>query len=49
MQAASEGIPIVLLYPGVIYGPGKLTAGNIVAQIVSHSLFQDPKHANWNK
>lgn len=33
-QAASEGIPIVLLYPGVIYGPGKLTAGNIVAQIM---------------
>ena len=35
MQAASEGIPVILLYPGVIYGPGKLTAGNIVARIVS--------------
>lgn len=34
MQAASEGIPIILLYPGVIYGPGKITAGNIVARIL---------------
>lgn len=30
----SEGFPIVLVYPGVVYGPGKLTAGNIVAQLV---------------
>ncbi|KAL2925937.1 putative dihydroflavonol 4-reductase, partial [Bienertia sinuspersici] len=34
LQAASEGVPIVALYPGVIYGPGKLTAGNIVAKMV---------------
>lgn len=33
-QAASEGVPIVLLYPGVIYGPGKLTAGNVLARMV---------------
>jgi len=33
-QAAAEGVPIVMLYPGVIYGPGKLTTGNIVAQLV---------------
>ncbi|XP_030540039.1 putative dihydroflavonol 4-reductase [Rhodamnia argentea] len=33
-QAASEGLPIVILYPGVIYGPGKLTAGNVVAQLL---------------
>lgn len=34
MNAASEGVPIVLLYPGVIYGPGKLTSGNMVAKLV---------------
>lgn len=26
-QAAAEGLPVVLLYPGVIYGAGKLTTG----------------------
>ncbi|KAK7310860.1 hypothetical protein RJT34_08626 [Clitoria ternatea] len=34
MKAASEGVPIVLLYPGVIYGPGKVTAGNVVARMI---------------
>ncbi|CAN8327212.1 unnamed protein product [Cochlearia groenlandica] len=34
MKAASEGVPIVLLYPGVIYGPGKLTTGNMVAKLL---------------
>ncbi|KAL2346393.1 hypothetical protein Fmac_000393 [Flemingia macrophylla] len=34
MQAATEGAPIVLLYPGVIYGPGKVTAGNAVARMI---------------
>lgn len=34
LQAAAEGLPIVLVYPGVIYGPGKLTTGNMVAQLV---------------
>ncbi|CAJ1973376.1 unnamed protein product [Sphenostylis stenocarpa] len=34
LQAASEGVPIVLLYPGVIYGPGKVTAGNVVARMI---------------
>ncbi|KAH1244426.1 putative dihydroflavonol 4-reductase [Glycine max] len=34
VQAASEGVPIVLLYPGVIYGPGKVTAGNVLARMV---------------
>ncbi|GKV30425.1 hypothetical protein SLEP1_g39234 [Rubroshorea leprosula] len=34
LQAASEGVPIVPVYPGVIYGPGKLTAGNVVAQLL---------------
>ncbi|KAK9270179.1 hypothetical protein L1049_025755 [Liquidambar formosana] len=34
LQAASEGLPIVAVYPGVIYGPGKVTAGNIVARLM---------------
>lgn len=34
LQAAVEGSPIVVVYPGVIYGPGKVTAGNIVARMV---------------
>ena len=34
LQAIAEGMPIVPVYPGVIYGPGKLTTGNVVAQLV---------------
>lgn len=34
IQAASEGVPIVPVYPGVIYGTGKVTSGNIVAKMV---------------
>lgn len=33
-----KGIPIVKVYPGVIYGPGKLTAGNLVANIMLNYL-----------
>lgn len=31
---AREGTPIVILYPGVLYGEGSLTDGNIIAQAV---------------
>ncbi|KAM4121758.1 hypothetical protein ACB094_01G030700 [Castanea mollissima] len=34
IQAASEGVPIVLVYPGVIYGTGRVTSGNIVAKMI---------------
>ncbi|EEF52430.1 putative dihydroflavonol 4-reductase [Ricinus communis] len=34
LQAAADGVPIVMVYPGVIYGPGKLTTGNVVAQLL---------------
>lgn len=34
LQAASDGMPLVAVYPGVIYGPGKVTAGNIVGRLV---------------
>nr|AQY54368.1 dihydroflavonol-4-reductase [Salvia officinalis] len=34
LDAAAEGVPIVPVYPGVIYGPGKVTTGNMVAQLL---------------
>ncbi|KAL2249605.1 uncharacterized protein LOC105166261 isoform X1 [Sesamum indicum] len=34
LEAAAEGVPIVPVYPGVIYGPGKVTTGNIVAHML---------------
>ncbi|KAK2660349.1 hypothetical protein Ddye_006882 [Dipteronia dyeriana] len=34
LQAASEGFPIVPVYPGVIFGAGKITTGNVVTQLL---------------
>ncbi|CAA0816870.1 NAD(P)-binding Rossmann-fold superfamily protein [Striga hermonthica] len=34
LEAASAGVPIVPVYPGVIYGPGKVTTGNMVALLL---------------
>ncbi|KAL8513965.1 hypothetical protein ACS0TY_013180 [Phlomoides rotata] len=34
LDAAAEGIPLVPVYPGVIYGPGKVTTGNLVSNIL---------------
>jgi farnesol dehydrogenase len=31
---AAKGTPIVTLYPGVIYGPGALTEGNLVGKMI---------------
>lgn len=31
-QAIAEGAPLVVVYPGVIYGPGEMTEGNIVVR-----------------
>ncbi|HEV7517022.1 MAG TPA: NAD-dependent epimerase/dehydratase family protein [Thermoanaerobaculia bacterium] len=31
-QAIAEGAPLAVVYPGVIYGPGELTEGNIVVR-----------------
>ena len=33
-RLAGEGRPVVRLYPGVVYGPGALTAGNHVTRIL---------------
>jgi farnesol dehydrogenase len=35
---ASRGAPLVILYPGVIYGPGPVTQGNLVGRMVSDFL-----------
>ena len=35
---AREGEPIVILYPGVIYGIGRMTDGNIMAQAVKKAM-----------
>jgi farnesol dehydrogenase len=37
-QAVARGVPIVRLYPGVIYGPGPPTEGNLVGRLVHDHL-----------
>jgi farnesol dehydrogenase len=37
-RAAESGAPVVTLYPGVLYGPGPLTEGNLVGQAVLRHL-----------
>jgi farnesol dehydrogenase len=37
-RAAAEGVPLVALYPGVVYGPGRTTEGNLVARLMLDRL-----------
>jgi farnesol dehydrogenase len=37
-RAASDGSPIVTLYPGVIYGPGPATEGDLVGRLMRDHL-----------
>lgn len=37
-EAASSGQDVVILYPGVVYGPGDLTDGNLVVKMVADHL-----------
>jgi len=37
-EAASRSVPIVRLYPGVIYGPGRQTEGNLIGRLVRDHL-----------
>jgi farnesol dehydrogenase len=37
-RAAADGLPIVSLYPGVIYGPGPATEGNLVGRLMQDHL-----------
>lgn len=34
-EEARRGAPLIILYPGVVYGPGPVTAGNLVGKTVS--------------
>ena len=38
LAAAARGSPIVTLYPGVVYGPGKRTEGNLVGRLLHDHL-----------
>ena len=37
-RAVAQGAPLVRLYPGVIYGPGLLTDGNLVGRLIADHL-----------
>jgi NAD+-dependent farnesol dehydrogenase len=37
-DAAAAGADVVMLYPGVVYGPGELTDGNLVVQMIADHL-----------
>jgi NAD+-dependent farnesol dehydrogenase len=37
-NAARTGVPIVSLFPGVLYGPGSATEGNLVGRLLSDHL-----------
>ncbi len=37
-RAVAQGAPIIGLYPGVIYGPGRMTDGNLVGKMIADHL-----------
>jgi NAD+-dependent farnesol dehydrogenase len=37
-RATSDGLPVVTLYPGVIYGPGPATEGDLVGRLMRDHL-----------
>jgi farnesol dehydrogenase len=37
-EAAAAGEDVVILYPGVVYGPGDMTQGNIVVRMIADHL-----------
>ncbi|HEX6463292.1 MAG TPA: NAD-dependent epimerase/dehydratase family protein [Vicinamibacterales bacterium] len=37
-RAAADGLPVVTLYPGVVYGPGPATEGNLVGRLMRDHL-----------
>jgi farnesol dehydrogenase len=37
-RAAAQGQDIVMVYPGVVYGPGQLTDGNLVVKMIDDHL-----------
>lgn len=37
-RAAADGLPVIILYPGVVYGPGPATEGNLVGRLMADHL-----------
>ena len=37
-QAVGEGVPLIRVYPGVVYGPGTFTEGNLVGRLIADHL-----------
>ena len=37
-EAVAAGSPLIRMYPGVVYGPGRLTEGNLVGRLLSDHL-----------
>jgi farnesol dehydrogenase len=37
-QAVASGAPLIRLYPGVVYGPGTFTEGNLVGRLIADHL-----------
>ena len=37
-QAVADGVPLTRLYPGVVYGPGAFTEGNLVGRLIDDHL-----------
>jgi len=37
-QAVDEGVPLIRVYPGVVYGPGTFTEGNLVGRLIADHL-----------
>ena len=37
-QAVRDGSPLVRVYPGVVYGPGSFTEGNLVGRLIADHL-----------
>ena len=36
--AAADGLPVVIIFPGVVYGPGPATEGNLVGRLIRDHL-----------
>jgi farnesol dehydrogenase len=37
-QAVADGVPLTRVYPGVVYGPGTATEGNLVGRLIADHL-----------
>jgi NAD+-dependent farnesol dehydrogenase len=37
-QAVADGVPLTRVYPGVVYGPGSATEGNLVGRLIADHL-----------